>query len=149
MPELPNNQPPKDLSMETRLLIAFVLMFAVLFASQYLYKSDTGPVKTAPAVTPAQAVQETKPPPPAATTSAQTPAKPTAAPMPGSIQDTAEHEFTIDTALYKIRLTNKGGAIQSWLLKKYLDHNGKPLELVNSAGLVKVPSPFALLLKDQ
>jgi len=148
MPEPSNNQPPKDLSMETRLLIAFVLMFAVLFASQYLYKSNTGPIKTAPAVTPAQAVQESKPPAPVATTPAQAAAKP-ATPMPGSIQDTVEHEFTIDTALYKIRLTNKGGVIQSWLLKKYLDHNGKPLELVNSASLVKVPSPFALLLKDQ
>jgi YidC/Oxa1 family membrane protein insertase len=147
MPESPNNQPPKDLSMETRLLIAFVLMFAVLFASQYLYKSNTGPVKTAPPVTPAQAAQETKPPPPAKVNTAE--AATPATPMPGAIQDTAEHEFTVDTALYKVRFSNKGGVVQSWLLKKYLDHSGKPLELVNSAALSKVTPPFALSLKDQ
>jgi YidC/Oxa1 family membrane protein insertase len=150
MPESPNNQPPKDLSMETRLLIAFVLMFAVLFASQYLYKANTGPAKTSPPVTPAQAAQETKAP--AAAPASKTPAiaaKIPAEPMPGAIQDTAEHEFTIDTNLYKIRLSNKGGVVKSWLLKKYLDHTGKPLELVNSTALSKVPSPFALSLKDQ
>jgi YidC/Oxa1 family membrane protein insertase len=146
MPDSPNGQPPKDLSMETRLLIAFVLMFAVLFASQYLYKSTTGPKPVTPPVTPAQAAVETKkpqaPPIPAAVSV-------TKQPMPGAIQADSEREFTIDTDLYRIRLANKGGVVRSWLLKKYLDHTGKPLELVNATALAKVPQPFTLSLKDQ
>jgi len=156
MPELPNNQPPKDMSMETRLLIAFVLMFAVLFASQYLYKANNPPIKTAPVVTPKQAAEVAKPPaaevakPPAAAavTNTASAAKTPAEPMPGAIQDDAESEFTIDTDLYKIRLANKGGVVRSWLLKKYLDRTGKPLELVNENALSKVVPPFGLSLKD-
>jgi len=146
MPEIPNNQPPKDMSMETRLLIAFVLMFAVLFASQYLYKANTGPIKTSPPVTPTQAAEVAKAPPAAA---APVVAKASATPMPGAIQGDGEREFTVDTDLYKVRFVNKGAVVRSWLLKKYLDHTGKPLELVNANALSKVVPPFALSLKDQ
>jgi YidC/Oxa1 family membrane protein insertase len=146
MPDSPNNQPPKDMSMETRLLIAFVLMFAVLFASQYLYKSPGGPKPTSPQITPAQAAIETRKPEAPAIPS---PAAMSKQPMPGAIQGDAEREFTVDTDLYKIRFANKGGVIRSWLLKKYFDHTGKPLELVNAAALAKVAPPFALSMKDQ
>ena len=146
MPESPNNQPRKDMSMETRLLIAFVLMFAVLFASQYLYKTNTGPTKTTPPVTPAQAAVVAKPP-------VAPPSNPTAAaksePIPGAMQGNAEQEFTVDTDLYRVRFANKGAVVRSWLLKKYLDQTGKPLELVNASAQAKVVAPFALALVDE
>jgi hypothetical protein len=42
-------QPKKELSMELRLLLAFILMGAVLFVTPYFYKTVTPPVKkTAP-----------------------------------------------------------------------------------------------------
>src|SRR3954447_14650499 len=37
------SQPPKEMSMEVRLLLAFVLMGAVMFVSQYFFKSQTPP----------------------------------------------------------------------------------------------------------
>src|SRR6476469_957879 len=39
----PGNQSPKEMSMEVRLLLAFVLMGAVMFVSQYFFKSQTPP----------------------------------------------------------------------------------------------------------
>jgi hypothetical protein len=66
MGDLPNNpiQPgkpgkKKELTMEVRLLIAFLLMGLVLFFRQYLYKTPPpGPKRVAP-TTPALAAQET------------------------------------------------------------------------------------------
>ncbi len=153
MGDLPNNpiQPgkqgkKKELTMEVRLLIAFLLMGLVLFLSQYLYKTPPpGPKQVAP-TTPAQATEETKkpdaPPPDAA--------KPADAlkPVPGQIQATSEQEFTVDTDIYSIRFSNRGAVVKSWMLKKYLDHNGKPLELVNPVSFAKVPPPLSLSLKD-
>src|SRR6476646_7278944 len=37
------SQPPKEMSMEVRLLLAFVLMGAVMFVSQYFFKSQAPP----------------------------------------------------------------------------------------------------------
>src|SRR6266545_3333326 len=46
--ENPQPQPPrKELSMETRLLLAFLLMGAVLFTTPYFYKSVAPPAKKA------------------------------------------------------------------------------------------------------
>src|SRR5271165_938874 len=135
----------KELSMEVRLLIAFLLMGLVLFVTPYLYKpapvpkSPPAPApKTAPAAT---AVPETK------ATEAAAKAPPAAA-TPGQIHATSEEELAVDTDLYRIRFTNHGAAVKSWLLKKFKDAEGKPLELVNQAALAKVPGPFAVAMKD-
>ena len=54
----------------------------------------------------------------------------------------------IDTDVYTITLTNKGALVKSWLLKKFKDSDGKPLNLVNSAA-AGLPGPFAIDLKGQ
>jgi YidC/Oxa1 family membrane protein insertase len=154
MGDLPNNplQPgkkaKKELSMEVRLLIAFLLMGLVLFLSPYLYKTPPpGPKQVAP-TTPAQAAQETKKPEPPAQTAK--PAQPGDAskPVPGQIQAASEQQFTIDTNIYTVRFSNHGAVVQSWTLKKYLDHDGKPQELVNATSFAKAPGPFSLAMKD-
>ena len=133
--------------METRLLLAFLLMGLVLFLTPYLYKAPPPPPK-APANTAAQAQQPKKPEPspqpvaPAAKTVATKP-------VPGQIQATSEQEFTIDTDIYRIRFSNRGAVVHSWVLKKHQDHSGKPLELVNTASFAKVPAPFSLAIKDE
>ncbi len=61
---------------------------------------------------------------------------------------TAEEQTTIDTPLVAIRLTNRGGRVTSWVLKKYLDHDGKPLDLVSPAGHKLDHLPLQFLLDD-
>jgi YidC/Oxa1 family membrane protein insertase len=42
----------------------------------------------------------------------------------------AESTTTIENELYRIVLTNRGGQVQHWILKKYSGTDGKPLDLV-------------------
>lgn len=144
-PTAPGNAPKKELSMELRLLIAFVLMGIVLFVTPYFYKAPPGPKRTSPPVTPAQAVQTTVPPEAQKSEAAEAA---TTAPTPGQISSDKEEFFTVDTQLYRVRLSNVGGVVVDWTLKKYLDSTGKPLELVNKVALAKVPPPFSIAYKD-
>ncbi|HLJ45755.1 MAG TPA: membrane protein insertase YidC [Bryobacteraceae bacterium] len=148
MNDLPNNPnaptKPKELSMELRLLIAFLLMGAVLFVTPYIYKPPPGPKpaeKSTPATPPPAAVVKK----PEAVPAIATPD--TAAPAP-QVTASSEQPFTIDTNLYRVRFTNKGGVIQSWILKKYLDSQGKPLEVINTASFTQVPPPFSITYKN-
>ena len=39
--------------------------------------------------------------------------------------------------------------VKSWVLKDYKDHDGKPLDLVDTTALGKVPAPFSLEFRNQ
>jgi len=142
-PIQPGQQGKKELSMETRLLLAFLLMGLVLFLTPYIYKAPPAPPKQPVPAAGKQTPQAEK-------KAEAIPARPATAsqPVPGQIQDTAEREFTVDTDIYRIKFSNRGAVVHSWVFKKYLDHAGKPLELVNQASFAKVPAPFSLSLKD-
>jgi YidC/Oxa1 family membrane protein insertase len=139
-----NKSGKKELTMEQRLLLAFVLMGLVLFLTPYFYKAPPPPPKTAtpvsspaaPVTTPKAAAVESKP------------QAATSLPVPGQIEATSEQQFEVDTDIYHITLSNRGATASSWVLKKYHDHAGKPLELLNPAGYSTVAPPFALSLKD-
>ena len=133
----------KELSMEMRLLLAFLLMGLVLFLTPYLYKPPPGPKRTGPTPTPQQAAQVTQKPP-----EAQTKTPLPIQEMPGQIAAAKEQEFIVDTELYRITFSNRGAIIHSWELKKFNDHTGKPLQLVNTAALSKIPAPFSVSMKD-
>ena len=65
------------------------------------------------------------------------------------MQASQAEEFTIETDLYRVRFSNQGAVVRSWILKKYKDGNGKPLDLVNTRALSKVPAPFAVAFRNQ
>jgi YidC/Oxa1 family membrane protein insertase len=133
----------KEMTMETRLLLAFLLMGLVLFGTQYFYKPAPAatPTKPAPA-RPAEVAQQASKP--------QTP-PPSAAEMPGQIHADREETFTIETDVYRVTFSNRGAIIRSWILKnpKYKDHKNQPLDLVNPAALAKLPAPFSISTKQQ
>lgn len=148
MPELPNGSlqpgPPKEkkeLSMEMRLLIAFILMGAVLFLTPYFYKPAAPPPAAQKAV-PAAKAPAAAPAPAAARAVAP-------APPPGQIAGQKEEIYVVETDLFRVAFSNRGALVRSWLLKKYRDDSGKPLELVNPAGPAKVGYPFGLLFPGQ
>ncbi|HLY17368.1 MAG TPA: membrane protein insertase YidC [Bryobacteraceae bacterium] len=129
---------PKELSMELRLLIAFILMGVVLFLTPYFYKAvvppakKTAPIaaKTAPAAAPGPAAVSE----PGANASA---APPESAVPPVAAQN--EETRIIDTDLFRITFSNRGALVKSWQLKKYKAHSGAPLELVNTASHADLP----------
>lgn len=143
------NQPPKEMSMEVRLLLAFILMGVVMFVSQYYFKSATPPPapksdKTAQ-TTPVTPAAESKPA--AAPETAPEEAKAEAAENPATTAQQSLPPLVIETDLYRVTLSNQGATVRSWLLKKFKGNDNKPLELVNTAsGLVY---PFSLSFPDR
>jgi len=135
------------MTMETRLLLAFLLMGLVLFATQFLYKPPPPPPKTTPAQTAQVARSNVAPATPAAPASVPK-AAPVTAEMPGQIHADREETLAVDTGYYHVVFSNKGAVVQSWILKAYKDHDGKPLNLVNERALGKVPGAFSLGFKN-
>ncbi len=134
--------PNKELTTETRLLLAFVLVGIVLVGWNYIYKPPATPPVTVPVQTPA-----TQPPVEAPKPEPTTPVIPIA--VPGQIQESAAQDFTIETDVYRVRFSNQGATVLSWILKNYKDGSGKPLDLVNTKALSKVPAPFAVAFRSQ
>lgn len=132
--------------MEQRLLLAFVLMGLLLFLTPYFYKAPPPPPKKPAAPI---ATQTTTTPQTPAATKTPAPAAAPSQPVPGQIEATSEQQYVIDTDIYRVTLSNRGGTVTSWILKKYKDRNDKPLELINQGSLSKVAPPFSLALQDQ
>ena len=138
--------------MERRLLLVFVLTFAVLLISQPLLMKY---VKPQPNDTKG-AVAEPKQPAPAPnqaatppTSAPQEPAKVGTVSPATAKQATAEHETVVENDLYKITFTNRGAQVKSWILKKYDDDAGKPLELVEQHGAQQFGYPLSLWTYDE
>ena len=148
MPETGNggnpNQPPQ-VSMEKNLLLAFLLMGAVMFLSQYFFKSQQPPVppkttatETASAKIPAAAPPGTPPAEEQAQSAAPSAAATTGQPLP---------PLQIDTDLFHVTISNQGATVRSWRLKKFRGNDGKELELVNTASTLQ--PPFSLHFPGQ
>lgn len=70
-----------------------------------------------------------------------------AAPVPAR-QETSERQTVVENELFKITFSNSGGVARSWILKKYKDDKGKPLELVNSIAASSYGYPLSLFSYD-
>jgi len=145
------SDPPKEtnggdggqLSMEKRLLLAFLLMGAVLFLTPYFYQPQPPAEQARPETQTeevAPVVETSKPPPPVETAAGESPERK----MPPPIAATAEETYTIETDVYKIVFSNRGAVVKSWILKNYVDGKGNPLELVHQAALDKAGYPFSI-----
>jgi YidC/Oxa1 family membrane protein insertase len=135
----------EKLSMEVRLLIAFLLMGVVLAVSTYLMPPAEPPAKPAPAA---------QTPTPAAVTQAAPAPAPAAAQLPGQVQAAEVEIFTVETKVHKVVFSNRGATIRNWVLKNYKNNNGEPLDLVNQKALAltgarALPPPFAFGFKTQ
>src|SRR5476649_1427437 len=155
-----NKQTPKEMSMEVRLLIAFVLMGAVMFVWQLIYKPKPPPRIPGKGATSADtsAAPSAATSNPAANTSAQPPApteqaspEATSAPTASKFTSVAtprlsEPVFIVDKDLYRVTFSNQGATVRSWILKKYHGNDEKPLDLMNPyAGIY----PFSLYFAGQ
>ncbi|MGA9061811.1 MAG: membrane protein insertase YidC [Terracidiphilus sp.] len=55
-----------------------------------------------------------------------------------------ETSITVENELYKIVLTNRGAQVKHWILKRYFDSAGKPLDLVQAQASEKFGLPLSL-----
>ena len=139
--------------MERRLLLVFALTFLVIMLFQPLLKKymPQPPAKPESSRVAPGPTQAQPPMPGSAATSNAAPAasrrNTPAAAVPQ--QATSESETAIENGLYRIVFTNRGGLVKSWVLKKYTDDKGRPLELVNATAAEKYGYPLSLWSYDE
>ena len=126
------------------MLLILVATFALILLSQFFLfkkKPDSPPAEQA---TPAAKSQAATPPATAAAKATETPS-----PTPAQAQAaSAETETVVENDLYRIVFTNRGAQVKSWILKKYKDEKGQPLDLVNPA-TVNFGLPLGLYTYDE
>ena len=60
----------------------------------------------------------------------------------------AEETTVVENQLYKITFSNRGGEVRSWILKKYKDNYGNPLDLVHDGAAELHGYPMSLYTYD-
>jgi len=143
---------------EKRLMIAFALSFAVLMLWRVLLVKPPPPTPKAPQVTtgqpqgqnPSQASGVKS----ASTASKESSLKPGAkekseAPPAIPVQQGSKAEdIVVENDLYKVTLSTQGAVVKSWVLKKYRDQTGKPLDVVDTVACGELGFPMSILLAD-
>ena len=64
------------------------------------------------------------------------------------VQAAAETTTVVENELYRITFSNRGGQATSWILKKYHDNAGKPLDLVHDGAAKLFGYPLSLYTYD-
>ncbi len=125
-------------------MMFMLLLLLVFFGYEYMYN------RPAPQNQPAQSQQQAaQPSQPAAQTpgaGAAQPALGTAKPPVATpiITASLETTLTVENELYRIVLSNRGGQVEHWILKKYKDNSGKPLDLVQAQASERFGQPLEL-----
>ena len=152
-------QKKKELSGELRILIASLLSMAVivLWVKFFAPKAPINPpqsgkaVQTAP--TPTSPATST---PPSGNSSQLPPSTsgtiaPTNPPSVAAKADTQERTIVVENDLYRVEISNRGGVVRSWELKKYMDDAKPPhvLDLVHAKTADYLGGwPLALAIDD-
>jgi YidC/Oxa1 family membrane protein insertase len=120
-----------------------IVALGVIFGLQY-WRAQKNPALESPdhpaaVSTPAGATSSATPATPAAATSAAgTPA----------VVAAAQSSTTVENTLYKITFSNQGGQVTSWILKKYKDNAGNPLDMVHEGAANLFGYPLSLYTYD-
>src|SRR5437773_8918107 len=131
--------------MEKRVILAFVLSFAVLYAFRSLY-SPPPPAESETSVQTPSAVPTTN-----GSSGSNAPAEKTEPPSTtvGDVRAEKPEDFEIDTPLYTATFSNVGGVLKSYKLKAYSDGKGHPLELIDQSAGSRVEWPLAVTTGDK
>ena len=134
--------PQQEPGTERRLLLVFALTFLIILASQPLLKKYGPKPQEGPRPV-EQSVPTSAPPPSTAV------ANVSVKPPVGSKQASSESTTVIENSVYQITFSNRGGLAKSWVLKKFTDDKGQPLDLVHTAAADKYGYPLSLWTYDE
>jgi YidC/Oxa1 family membrane protein insertase len=140
-----------EMNDQIRAIVFILLALLILFTWGHFFK----PPAPAPQQTPTGNAQVA----PSASAASQASvaamgAPPTAASKPpstGAVQATEEKTIVVESPLYRVEFSNRGGVVRSWKLKKYLTDQKppRPLDLVNADAAKQLGWPFSLVLTDK
>ena len=127
---------------DSKTILAFTTIFLVMFLGLQFLK----PKKPAAPVPGTQ-----QPAAPASQSSSSQPAVTPVAADTGTstAQAVSESTTVVENELYRITFSNRGAQVTSWVLKKYKDDDGKPLDLVNHEAAAKFGYPLSLFTYDE
>jgi YidC/Oxa1 family membrane protein insertase len=136
---------------DSRSLFGFLIVFVLMVVAFQVFGPKKPQQPAHPAQQKSQAAQPaTTSPAPADAGGADAAAKTAAAPAPqaNAVQASSETDTVVENELYRITFTNRGAQVKSWILKKYTDDAGKPLDLVNHEAAKKFGLPLSLFAYD-
>jgi YidC/Oxa1 family membrane protein insertase len=146
----------KEMSDQVRGILFVVVSLLILFAWGHFYKPPVPPPQTNPtqSSTPfsqqASSQQGSGQPGASGNSSVGTSSGATAAANPSVVEASAEKTVVVQSALYRVELSNRGGVVKTWQLNKYMDDQKppRPLDLVNGSVAQELGWPFSLVLSD-
>ncbi len=154
MAEIQNPNQQGGGGQDSRSLFGFMLVFVLMIVAFQIFGPKKPPQQPEHTQQKTQPVQTSPAPAPESDAGAGGGAHArvrgkAAAPAANSVQATNEADIVVENELYRITFTNRGGAVKSWVLKKYKnDARTKPLDLVNHEAAAKFGLPLSLYTYD-
>ena len=129
-------------------LLMMLVMMGVLFGLQY-WRARHNPQTAEPSAP--SALQQSSAPTPGVNNTAP----PAGGTAPGdaqtggqTVQASAESTTVVENEVYKITFSNRGAQVLSWILKRYKDNEGQPLDLVHEGAAKLYGYPLSLYTYD-
>jgi YidC/Oxa1 family membrane protein insertase len=131
---------------DMRSTMAFMLVVLAVFLGYQYFFQKPKPEQQPPAQSQSQSQSQPAAPATPSTQGQAQPAAASAKPFVATPQISASIEtgITVENEFYRIVFTNRGGQVKHWILKKYFDSAGKPLDMVQSqaSALFGLPLSF-------
>jgi YidC/Oxa1 family membrane protein insertase len=147
----------KEMSDQVRGILFVILSLVILFAFGHFYKPPVPPPQPNPTQTSAPARQADTQQSAAQGGAAANPAGganssvKAAVPANSSVVEAGDEKIVVvQSPLSHVELSNRGGVVKTWELKKYFDDQKPPhpLDLVNDSVAKELGWPFSLVLAD-
>ncbi|MGA9569051.1 MAG: membrane protein insertase YidC [Candidatus Acidiferrales bacterium] len=146
------------MSDQVRGIVFVVISLLILFAWGHFYKPPVPPPQTNPSQTSAplnqqgsqQAATQSGAAGNASSSAVAKSGATAAAANPSVVEASEEKTVVVESALYRVELSNRGGVVKTWQLNKYFDDQKPPhpLDLVNDSVARELGWPFSLVLAD-
>lgn len=150
MPEIRNpNQQGGGGGQDSKTILVFTGLFLVILLGMQYFRAKNAPApqqtqQRTTAAAPSSGAQQQETAAPSAPTVVEAATQANA----NDVVATQESTTVIENELYRITFTNRGAQVTSWILKKYKDNDGKPLDLVNQEAAKKYGYPLSLYTSD-
>jgi YidC/Oxa1 family membrane protein insertase len=148
LPEIKNPNQQGGGGQDSRTMLAFTAIFILMFFGLQYFKPKAEPkndLKTEPKTTVSPSPSQSAA---LAVAGPSEPGTAAAKPAANSVQAAAESSTVVENELYRIRFSNRGAQVTSWVLKKYKDADGQPLDLVNKQAAAQFGYPLSLFTYD-
>jgi YidC/Oxa1 family membrane protein insertase len=144
--EIRNPNQPGGGGQDSRTLLIFSVVFVLIFLGLQYFSPKKKPQSQAPAEV--ASTSQARTPVTTAMTSSGSASQGSAKTATPAVVATNESSTVVENELYRITFSNRGGQAISWILKKYKDDAGKPLDLVNQKAAAKLGYPLSLWTYD-